>query len=96
MLCTSQASRFGAKNKREKLVTQLHLNGYQVVGISINKKRRMFYVHRLVAELFVTNKEGCRFVITSMQMLEITMHQTSDGFQITHKMRGILSQLPKG
>jgi len=33
-------------------------NGYNIVGLQINKKKKMFFVHRLVAEYFVAPKRG--------------------------------------
>jgi hypothetical protein len=33
-------------------------NGYNTVGLQINKKKKMFFVHRLVAEYFVAPKRG--------------------------------------
>jgi hypothetical protein len=33
-------------------------NGYNTVGLQINKKKKMFFVHRLVAEYFVAPRSG--------------------------------------
>ena len=33
-------------------------NGYNTVGLQINKKKKMFFVHSLVAEYFVASKKG--------------------------------------
>ena len=33
-------------------------NGYNTVGLQINKKKKMFFVHRLVAEYFVAPRRG--------------------------------------
>lgn len=32
-------------------------NGYNTVGLQINKKKKMFFVHRLVAEYFIATKK---------------------------------------
>lgn len=36
--------------------------GYKIVSLSKNGKRKNFYVHRLVAEYFLENKDGCDIV----------------------------------
>ncbi len=48
------------KRGKEKLIQ--HVNGYAQLMLYINKKMRFFYVHRIVAELFVPNPEGYKFV----------------------------------
>ena len=49
-----------AKNGDEKMIQEV--NGYAQLMLYLNKKMRFFYVHRIVAELFVPNPEGYKFV----------------------------------
>lgn len=37
-------------------------NGYLVVGLRKNKRRKNMYIHRLVADAFLTKKDGCNVV----------------------------------
>lgn len=37
-------------------------NGYLIVGLKVNGKRKMRYVHRLVADAFCTKKRGAKVV----------------------------------
>ena len=48
------------KRGKEKLIQ--HVNGYAQLMLYINKKMRFFYVHRIVAELFVPNPDNLQYV----------------------------------
>ena len=37
-------------------------NGYKRIGLSIGGKRKLYYVHRLLAEVFIDNPEGKKCV----------------------------------
>ena len=39
-----------------------HRDGYRIIGLIKNKKRTVFYVHRLVAEAYLPKIEGKEFV----------------------------------
>ena len=56
----SRDGRVFTKNGKEKMVQ--HVNGYGQLMLYINKKMRFFYVHRIIAELYVPNPYGYKFV----------------------------------
>ena len=49
-----------AKNGNEKMVQ--HVNGYAQLMLYLNKKMRFFYVHRIVAELYLPNPDNLSYV----------------------------------
>ncbi len=54
-----EAGTYGCKNGRI-LKHILTLDGYHFIGMSKNDEGQQFYVHKLVAELFVSNPNGLR------------------------------------
>ena len=48
------------KNKYGKILKPWIRNGYYTIGLMINKKRTNYYVHRLVAEYFLSNPDQQR------------------------------------
>lgn len=44
--------------KNGMFLKYINKNGYNTVGLQINKKKKMFFVHRLVAEYFVAPRKG--------------------------------------
>lgn len=42
-------------NKRNRFLSQSISHGYPVVGLRIDKKTKIYFVHRLVAETFIPN-----------------------------------------
>ena len=48
------------KNKYGKILKPWIRNGYYTIGLMINKKRTNYYVHRLVAEYFLSNPDKQR------------------------------------
>lgn len=56
----SRDGRIFTKNGKEKMVQ--HVNGYGQLMLYINKKMTFFYVHRIIAELYVPNPHGYKFV----------------------------------
>jgi len=49
-----------AKNGDEKMIQEV--NGYAQLMLYLNKKMRFFYVHRIVAELYLANPQGFKYV----------------------------------
>jgi len=50
------------KNKMRILKGSFHIDGYPRVKISLDKVRKHFRVHRLVAEAFLDNPNDCKYV----------------------------------
>jgi hypothetical protein len=50
-------------------------NGYYTVGLQINKKKKMFFVHSLVAEFFVAPRRG------NLQVNHIDGNKTNNDFR---------------
>lgn len=48
------------KNKYGKILKPWIRNGYYTIGLMVNKKRTNYYVHRLVAEYFLSNPDKQR------------------------------------
>lgn len=48
------------KNKYGKILKPWIRNGYYTIGLMVNKKRTNYYVHRLVAEYFLSNPDQQR------------------------------------
>lgn len=48
------------KNKYGKILKPWIRNGYYTIGLMINKKRTNYYIHRLVAEYFLSNPDKHR------------------------------------
>lgn len=48
------------KNKYGKILKPWIRNGYYTIGLMINKKRTNYYIHRLVAEYFLSNPDKQR------------------------------------
>lgn len=48
--------------KEDKIIKQSNANGYKIVTIIINKKKKQIYVHRLLAETFLENKNNYKCV----------------------------------
>ncbi|WP_457643791.1 HNH endonuclease [Persephonella sp.] len=46
-----------------RLRTYINRRGYHLVQLSRNGKRKVFYLHRLVAQYFVPNPGGYRYVV---------------------------------
>ncbi len=46
------------QNEDGKLLTPCEVNGYPVVSLMIDGKPRQYYIHKLVADVFVTRIEG--------------------------------------
>lgn len=49
-------------NKHGKEKEVQHVNGYPQMMLYINCQMRFYYVHRIVAELYVPNPDGYKFV----------------------------------
>lgn len=45
------------KNKYGKILKPWIRNGYYTIGLMVNKKRTNYYIHRLVAEYFLSNPD---------------------------------------
>lgn len=50
------------KNGEIIMKLTLHVSGYNIIGLTLNGKQRVFRFHRLVAEHFCEKKEGCDIV----------------------------------
>lgn len=48
------------KNKYGKILKPWIRNGYYTIGLMVNKKRTNYYIHRLVAEYFLSNPDKQR------------------------------------
>ena len=48
------------KNKYGKILKPWIRNGYYTIGLMVNKKRTNYYIHRLVAEYFLSNADKQR------------------------------------
>ena len=49
-------------NKKERLLRQLLVNGYNTVQLCVDGNKKQFLVHRLVGELFVKNPQGYQYI----------------------------------
>ncbi len=60
-----QVSNFGRiRNiKGRTLKQQINKDGYFRVGLSFNHKRRYYFVHRLIAEVFLPNPDNKKFIV---------------------------------
>lgn len=54
----SSAGYVRSKKKNLILHPHKHTNGYYRINLYINKKRQRFYMHRLIAELFIPNPDN--------------------------------------
>jgi hypothetical protein len=52
----------GNIEKSKMLAQKIKKNGYLEIGVRINKKKKYFLVHRLVAATFIQKQEGLEFV----------------------------------
>jgi len=51
---TSNGNIVSHRGKVDRILKQAELNGYLVIGMSVDNKSKNFYVHRLVAKAFVS------------------------------------------
>ena len=60
-----QVSNFGRiRNIKGKIIKQqISKGGYFYVGLSFNHKRKYYFVHRLMAEVFLSNPNNKKFVV---------------------------------
>ena len=49
-------------NKKEKLLAQAWKEGYLVISLNVEGKRKYLLAHRLVAQLFVSNPKGYQII----------------------------------
>lgn len=53
----------GTRTVREKVLTPTdNVNGYLIISLRSNNKRKNKYIHRLVAEAFLDNPENYKYV----------------------------------
>lgn len=93
----SNHGRFKNKKKNNILILKKEKNGYLRIGITINKKKKYFSIHRLVAKYFVNgfdenkvvnhkdgNKENNNYInLEWVTQLENISHAVVNGFYNT-------------
>ena len=56
------------KNKYGKILKPWIRNGYYTIGLMVNKKRTNYYIHRLVAEYFLSNPDKQRNFVNHLDV----------------------------
>jgi hypothetical protein len=89
------------KNTNKQLYYSGSTKGYLRVGLFKNKKRKMFYIHRLVAQTFIKNKgnkpcvnhKDCNILNNRVENLEWCTYKENNSYKNHHLKRNISSAL---